>query len=153
MFLFLFVIACNENSTEPQDDIRAKPVIKKSSENYDQESFRISFPDTTSLNNISKYYSNNFSEDKRNKLIEYITGEVTKLGEDANSFNNILAITGCKLSDEYLLPTYAERAKYEGEEVWIFQITYGLGEPNFGHYKCFAFSIDTLDTLDYVGCK
>lgn len=153
LILFLFVVACNDKSTEPQDDITAKPVVKKTSVNYDKESFRLSFPDTASLNNISKYYSNNFTEDKRNKIIEYIKGEVTKLGEDANLFDNILSITGCKLSGEYLLPTYAERAKYESKEAWIFQLTYGLGEPNFAHYKCFAFDIETLDTLAYEGCK
>jgi len=151
--LFLFVVACNEKSTEPKDDITTKPVVKKSSVNYSEESFNISFPDTNSLNSISKTYSNNFSEEKRNKLIEYIKSEVAKLGEDVNIIDNILSCTGCKISGEYLLPTYAERAKYEGEEAWIFQLTYGLGEPNFGHYKCFAFSIASLDTLAFKQCR
>jgi len=151
--LFLFVIACNDKSTEPQDDITTKPVVKKSSVNYSEKSFNISFPDTNSLNSISKVYSNNFSEEIRNKLIEYIKSEVAKLGEDVNIFDNILSCTGCNISGEYLLPTYAERAKYDGEEALIFQLTYGLGEPNFGHFKCFAFSVANLDTLAFKQCR
>lgn len=154
LILFLFYnFVCSEKSTEPTDDITAKPVVKKSSLDYNHEFFAASFPDTTSMNNISRAYSNNYSQELRNKLLVYMKGEIVKLGEDVNIFDSVLSRTGCKLTGEYLLPTYAERAKYENQEVWIFQVTYGLDEPNFGHYKCFAFGVVNLDTLAYKGCK
>ena len=153
VFLLLVILACNEKSTEPDDNLTAKPIIKKSSLNYDDEIFRKSCPDTSSLNNINKAYSNNFSEEIRNELIAYIKSEITKLGEDVNIFDEILTYTGCKNTDEYLIPFYAERAKYENKEVWIFQLTYGLGKPEFGHNKCFAFSLETLDTLAFISCR
>ena len=150
-FLFLlFVPGC---TTETDETITIKPVIKKTTTNYNQSTFYTSFPDSISLQNMSKAYSNNYPEDTRNKLLTYMRSEVSKLGEDLSIFENILSLTGCKLSGEYLLPTYAERAKYENQEVWILQIAYGLGEPSFGHYKCFAFSLSNLDTLAYEGCR
>jgi len=152
-FLFLFLLIAYGCSTEPEENITAKPVVKKTSVNYNQETFSTYFPDTISLQNISRAYSNNFSEESRKALIDYMKGEVIKLGEDVNIFDNILSQTGCKLNGEYLLPTYAEKAKFENQDAWIFQVTYGLGGPNFEHYKCFAFSVENLDTLAYKGCK
>ena len=150
---FLFLLFVSGCTTESEDNITPKPVVKKTSVNYTHETFKTSFPDTISLHNISKAYSNNYSEDKKNKLLDYMRSEVSKLGEDSNIFENILSQTGCKLTGEYVLPTYAERAKYENQEVWIFQITLGLGEPKFFHYKCFALSLTNLDTLAYNGPK
>jgi len=78
---------------------------------------------------------------------------VSKLGENVNIIESILEKVGCNVSGEYILPTYAEKAKYEDKDVWLVQFTYGLGNPEFGHFKCFAFSIPDLDTLNYFGCK
>ena len=150
---FLFLLFVSGCTTEPEYNNTSKPVVKKTSVNYTREAFRISFPDTFSLKYISNAYSNNYSEDKRNKLIDYMRDEVSKLGEDANIFENILSQTGCKLTSEYVLPTYAERAKYENQEVWIFQVTYGLGDPVFGRCKCFVFGLTNLDTLAYIASR
>ncbi|MEJ2195464.1 MAG: hypothetical protein P8X73_11490 [Ignavibacteriaceae bacterium] len=149
LFLSFLILACNEKSTEPSDEITAKPVVRKSSINYNQISFNSSFPDTISLNSISKAYSNNYSEELRIKILDYMRDEVIKLGEDINIFDSVLCITGCKrsVSGVYILPTYAERAQYENQDVWIFQVTYGLAVPNFGRFKCFAISVANLDTL------
>lgn len=148
-----FIISCNDNSTIPVYTLPAKPVVTKTSMNYNAESFRDSFPENISLQNISTAYKNNYSEAVINAINDYMKSEVISLNEDVNVFDNILLQTGCKNSEGYRLPTYAERAKFENQEVWIFQLTYGLGQPSFGHFKCFAFSVETLDTLCYVGCK
>jgi hypothetical protein len=150
LFFLLFVSGC---TTEYEENIPPNPVVKKTSGNYTNETFKTSFPDTISLHSISKTYRNNYTEDKRNKLLDYMRSKVSKLGEDSNIFENILSQTGCKLTGEYVLPTYAERAKYKNQEVWIFQITIGLGGPDFSHWKCFVLSLTNLDTLAYIGCR
>ena len=152
LFLFL-ILGCNEKSTEPIGDITAKPVVKNSSVNYDQELFYYSLPDTISLHNMREAYSNNYSEEIREELIEYIISEVNTLGEDAEVFDNILSQTGCNLIGEYLLPTYAEKAMFENQEAWIIQLAYGLGNTSFAHYKCLAFGVENLDTLAYKSCR
>ncbi len=149
LFSILF-LACNEKPTEPSDEITAKPVVKKSSINYNQASFSSSFPDTISLNNMSNAYSNNYSEAMRSKILDYMKDEVIKLGEDVNIIDSILSRTGCNISGGYVMPTYAEKAQYENQDAWVFQVTYGLGQPNFGRSKCFVFDAATLDTLTFI---
>ena len=140
----LFALGC---TTETEEDITALPVVKKTSINYDSTTISNALPDLNSLSNITNAYSNNYSNEIRTKLLSYMRGEVSKLGEDLNVFNNILTLTGCKNENEFVLPTYAEKAKYENSDVWLFQLTYGLGNSNFGRSKCFVFSCNNYDTI------
>jgi hypothetical protein len=154
-FAFLITIllaGCNNQSTE-SIDVTAVPVVKKSSVNYNQETFLQIFPDTTSLKNIGNAYSNNYTNALREQIIYNMRVQVLRLGEDINKFDSILSLTGCFYANQYMLPTYAERAKYEEKEVWVFQLTYGLSEPVFAHYRCFVFGVENLDTLAYTACK
>jgi len=152
IFLFIILFGCkNDKITDPQNN--AEVVVKISGIDYNQKSFRTLFPDSSSLKNISTAYSSNYSEERRAKLIDNMKNKVSKLGEDVKVIESILSKTGCTVSGAYILPTYAEKAKYEGKDVWMVQFTYGLGNSGFGHYKCFAFSIPNLDTLNYLGCR
>ena len=153
LFLSFLILACNDKIIEPVDELPAKPVVIKTSVNYNQQSFNTLFPDTASLNNISNAYSNNYSEELRNRILDYMKAEVTRLGEDANTFDRILDVTGCKSNVGYVLLTYAEKAQYENQEAWVFQLTYGLNFSDFGHSKCFVFDAVTLDTLTYKQCR
>ena len=144
-FLFLLLVpAC---TTESEDNITALPVVKMTTVNYDSTTISNALPDLNSLNSISNAYSNNYTEEIKTKLLSYMRGEVSKLGEDLNIFDNVLSLTGCKIGNEFVLPTYAEKAKYENQEVWLFQLTYGLGNSNFGRSKCFVFNCNNFDTL------
>ncbi len=144
---------CGDSSTDAASDLPAKPVVIKSSLNYTAYSFNSRFPDTASLNSFSRAYSDNYSEDVRNKILDYMRSEAAKLGENVNILDRVLSVTGCKSTGEYILPTYAERAVFENREVWILQLAYGLGVPSFGHFKCFALSLANLDTLALVQCR
>jgi len=144
-FLFLLLVpAC---TTETEDNITALPVVKKTTVNYDSTTISNALPDLNSLNSISNAYSNNYTEEIKTKLLSYMRDEVSKLGEDLNIFDNVLSLTGCKIGNKFILPTYAEKAKYENQEVWLFQLTYGLGNSNFGRSKCFVFNCNNFDTL------
>ncbi|MGE5351289.1 MAG: hypothetical protein ACM3P0_04345 [Acidobacteriota bacterium] len=153
-FSILSSAGCSDKSTEANDFIPVKPVVKVSNMNYSQDSFNDSFPDTVSLNNIATAYSgNNYSEEVKKALNDYMRRQVRILGEDTEKFDRIISLSGCSITGEYVLPTYAEKAKYKGQDAWIFQITYGLGNPSLGHFKCFVFGLERLDTLDYIACK
>lgn len=79
--------------------------------------------------------------------------EVITLGEYFSIFEEILYKTYCYEKGAFLIPTYAERAKYENNDVWIFQLTFGLDKPVFGRVRCFVFGIPNLDTLNYIGTR
>ena len=151
--IFVLISGCKDNPTDPYENLPAKPVIKKTTNNYTAEKLRELFPDTASWNSMSRAYSNNYSEDIRNKINEYLKSEVGRMGENQNLFESILARTGCREEGNYILPVYAERARFENNEAWIVQFTYGLGQPEFGHYKYLAYSVPELDTLFYTSCR
>jgi hypothetical protein len=151
-FLLILLCACEENKiTDPQniDEV----VVKVSNTDYNLNSFRAHFPDSASLHNISTAYSNNYSEERKAGLISNMKSKVTALRQDVTIIEQILTKTGCNMPGKYILPTYAEKAKYEGKDAWLIQFTYGLGNPRFGHYMCFVFSIPNLDTLKYITCR
>jgi hypothetical protein len=154
ILIFLFTaICCSDNISNQVNIFFEKPVVKKSAKNYTKDSFTNSFPDNSSLQFISDAYTNNFNEEIRNDLLNYMKNEVTKLGEDVSIFEKILNQTQSNEKGNYLLPTYAERAQYQNREVWIFQLTFGLGKPVFGRARCFVFGIPELDTLNYIGTR
>lgn len=166
---FLSFLGCSKNSADsgqsspvtPNETllpnealIPIKPVVKVTQNDYDKNSFMKSFPDTVSLNLIATAYSNNYySENIKTLLNCYMQEQVKKLGQDVKIFEKIQTLSGCNVANEYILPTYAEKAKYNGKDVWIIQVAYGLSSPALAHFKCYAFGIEKLDMLDYFGCK
>jgi hypothetical protein len=151
-FLLILLGGCKDDKiTTPQNNTDV--IVKVSNTNYNHNSFKTHFPDSASLHNISSAYSYNYSWERKAELINGMKIKVTALGEDVTVIERILTTTGCNISGAYILPTYAEKAKYEDKDVWVVQFTYGLGNPVFEHFKCFAYSIPNLDTLDYTGCK
>jgi hypothetical protein len=149
----LLLFTCSDNVSDSGNIFFEKPVVKKSAANYTKDSFTNSFPDNSSLQFISEAYTNNFNEEMRIELLDYMKNEVSILSEDVSIFEKILDQTQANEKGNYLLPTYAERAQYENRDVWIFQLTFGLGEPVFGRARCFVFGIPELDTLNYIGTR
>ncbi len=152
VFLFLFLSnGCKKDeSTNTGDNFATSDVVVKvTNTNYSQDSFNLLFPDIASLTMIRSAYSTNYSEERRATLVAAMKKKVSDLGEDTTIVETILTHAGCNSSGEYILPTYAEKAKYNGVNAWLIQFAYGLGNPGFGHYKCYALSLPSLDTLNY----
>lgn len=149
-FPFLFILLCLLCSCNNDEDIFIPEVIVKISyTNYDQTSFLNLFPHQESLNQISSAFTNNYSEERKNELLNNMKAKVAVLREDVGIIENILTIMGCNNVGAYVLPTYAERAKFNGQEAWLIQFTYALDTPVFGRVRCIAFSIPDIEELFY----
>jgi hypothetical protein len=154
--LFVLTAGCRdlvEPSTGDNGPGNVEATVKASTTDYNQDAFRRLFPDSVSLQRISSAFTNNYTEQRKTTLVENMLTRVSALGEVPAVLDTIVTRAGCRTPGENILPTYAERAHYAGRDAWIVQFTYGLGVPTFGHYKCFAYSISNLDTLDYLGCR
>jgi len=152
ILFFFFIISCNDNSTEPKDEITIKPIVIKSSINYNKDSFRTSFPDLDLNKNIADAYKDKYSQEIKAQMIDYMKNQVKMLGENEDTFIKCMDLTGCKDINSISLPTYAEKAKYDGEDAWIIQLIWASRPENIGHYKCFAIGINQIDTLDFIRC-
>lgn len=152
LLVLLSPAGCSDiNSPNGEDNVEV--MVKVSTIDYDQNTFRQLFHDSISLHNISIAFNKNYSEQRRTALIVNMLAKVSALREDAVIVDTILTRACCKTPGEYILPTYAERAEYNGKRAWLVQFTYGLSGPQFGRFKCFAFSIPELDTLNYIGAR
>jgi hypothetical protein len=153
-FLLLIIfIGCSANSTEPEDELTVKPIVVKISKNYDEQLFNSSFPQNDILKNMSEAYKNNYSENIKMKLVDYVALKVKSFGENEEVFLECFKLSGCKNVNSISLPTYVEKAKYNGEDSWIIQLSWGVESSDLGHYKCFAIGINSKDTLYYARCK
>jgi len=154
LFLF-FTLGCKDEVTEPGNgnELIVKPAVTKTLVNYGQETFRAAYPDTASLHKIGEAYKSNYSQEAKNQFIDYVHVQVGSLGENKEMFIKCMDLTGCKETASISLPTNVERAKYNGEDVWIIQLVWGMEPMDLGHYKCFAIGISKLDTLDFIRCK
>jgi hypothetical protein len=153
LLLVSFSLAGCSDITSPGGADDVEVTVKVSNTNYDQASFRDLFPDSSSLRSISIAFNSNYSERRRTALVVNMLAKVSAMGEDVVIVDTILTRACCKTPGEYILPTYAERAEYNGKRAWLVQFTYGLSGPQFGRSKCFAFSIPNLDTLNYIGAR
>lgn len=144
IILFFLVFSCNDD----EDIFVPEVIVKISNTDYNESGFLDLFPHQESLNQISSAFNNNYSEDRKN-ILTNMKIKVAALGEDAAIMNNILISMGCYDVGEYILPTYAERAKFNGRDVWLIQFTYALDTPVFVRVKCIAFSIPDIEELFY----
>jgi len=147
------ISGCKDASTGPQTSLTTLPVVTKTSSDYTPESFERSFPQTEILTAMTKAYAHKCSDEVREALIDYMKKEAADLGEDVSGFDALLTLSGCRDSEGLVLPTYAERARFNGQEVWIIQVAWGYDAADFGHFKCRAFGLTLHDQLAYVGCR
>jgi hypothetical protein len=152
IILFTFH-GCDDKSIDTKSSLTATPLVRKTAINYNKESFGNSFPDGELLRKIADAYKNNYSQEIKIGLIEHIKAQVILLGENQETFNRCMNLTDCENINSISLPTNAEKAKYNGEDVWIIQLVWGMEPSDLGHYKCFAISVINYDTLDYKRCK
>lgn len=151
--LLIFILGCSDNSTEPIDEHIVNPIVVKTSINYDEQLFNSSFPQNDILNKISEAYKNHYSEKIKINLIDNVVIIVESLGENEETFLDCFELTGCFDANSISLPTYVEKAKFNGEDAWIIQLSWGVESSDLGHYKCFAIGINSKDTLCYAQCK
>lgn len=154
LFLLLVIIfSCSDNAIDPIDDISVKPTVKITSTDYDEQLFNSLFPKNDILIKISDAYRATYSHDIKVKLIDYVSQKVESLGENEDTFIECFKLSGCQEDNSISLPTYIEKANFNGLESWIIQLTWGVESSDLGHYKCFAIGINSKDTLYYSRCK
>ncbi len=151
--LLCVISGCKDASTGPQTSLTELPVVTKTSSDYTLESFERSFPHSEILTAMSKAYAHKCSDEVREALIDYMKKEAADLGEDASMFDALLTLSGCRDGEGLVLPTYAERARFNGQEAWIIQVAWGYDAADFGHFKCYAFGIANKELLATYGCK
>ncbi|MCU0798620.1 MAG: hypothetical protein MUC62_02980 [Candidatus Thermoplasmatota archaeon] len=135
-----------------EDDIKyLSPEVRYSERNYDDQSIQ-EFWCPPIWENFSLCYNGQFIPNYKEKIINDMKKQVTKLGLDIYEFNLCFNATVISVNDNISLPCLAERAKYFDTEVWIFTFNYGLGPYDLSHIFYYVISCNDLKILKHEIC-
>jgi hypothetical protein len=143
---------CKDSGTEAYPGADVLPQVRFSQTNYSQAVIMVGRPDTVLLPLFTRTYGGRYSDGLKASLVHYILDRTRQAGFDEREVQACLQATGQLESGGESLPYLAERAKYDGQEAWVFEFTYGF-DGSFGHYRCFVIGAQTLDTLFYESCR
>ena len=155
LLIFCCVVGCKkETTTESKSSLDPVPRIAISDTNYSATDFSQGIPFSTSLlQSFSKSYSGKYSDELKGQLISYIQVKSSEIGANRQELDSCLQVTRQLRNGLVSLPMEAERAKYEGQDCWLFSFIWGVQSDDLGHYRCFAISTTSYDTLAFRTCK
>jgi|GEM_PF-3338197 hypothetical protein len=146
----LFCGCGKDNATEPNVVITAAPVLNITNTDYQSTD---NFVDTTSFINLRNAYKNRYTDELKKDIFNHMLTQVAQSGQDTSCYKKCLNATKLPFSTGKFLLSYAEKAKYKGRNVWIFQSIYGFdpGEP-YGYEIIFidAVSLETISSLGII---
>ena len=146
----LFCGCGKDNPTAPEAAITVTPVLKITNTDYQSTA---NFVDTTSFNNLRNAYKNRYTDGLKKDIFNHMLTQVAQSGQDTSSYEKCLNATKLPFSTGKFLLSYAEKAKYKGRNVWIFQSIYGFA-PNepYGYEIVFidAVSLETISSLGTI---
>ncbi len=143
---------CKDSGTDPYTGLGALPEVRFSTRDYSEASIMEGRPDTTLLHLFSRTYSGRYSDELKAQLVPYMLQRAKQAGALEQEAQACLQATGQLEAGEQVLPYLAERAKFNSQDAWVFEFTYGFG-GSFGHFRCFVIDAHTQDTLFYESCR
>ncbi len=154
-FLFTILITSGCINTEDvitEDDVKyLSPEVRYSERNYDDQSIQ-KFWCPPIWENFSLCYNGQFIPNFKEKIINDMKKQVTKLGLDIYQINLCFNATVISAYENNSLPCLAERAKYFDTEVWIFTFNYGLSPYDLSHIFFYVISCNDLKILKHEIC-
>ncbi|MFH0991803.1 MAG: hypothetical protein V1799_17480 [bacterium] len=154
-FLTLITLGCQKDNpvTTEQPQLPELPLVKVTQSNYTEPDIQSRVPDTTYKNKCCSMYNNHLTDSSKKYVVTVLLQKALYLNQDTSIVSECLKATG-QLRDGILsVPYFAERAKYQSKECWIFEFTWGLSSNDLGHYRCFVIDVAAKDTLLFITCK
>lgn len=133
--------------------IAVLPVVRVTGNNYEQPDIQARVPDTVLFHSFIRAYNGLYSDDLKRQLILSMQSAVQSLGLSQQEFLASLKATGQTSAGVVSLPYLAERARYEGEESWIYEFTWGVSADDLEHRRCFVMDAANADTLLFLTCR
>ncbi len=101
------------------------------------------------------YTGANLSVEMRDELTDRMAELAEGLGEDGEILKLAIKETYSDLSARpYRIPTYAEKAHYNGEDIWALAFNRCNGfEDGIGHFDLFFVSIPVIEAIYVGGCN
>ena len=155
ILLTLIILGCQkENPVSIEQELLPDvPHVVVTNSNYVESDIQIRFPDTTYKNKCSALYKFNLTDSVKRFVASVLLRKAQLLNHDISIVSGCLTATG-QLKDSVMSVIYfAERAKYQSKDCWIFEFAWGLSKDDVGHHRCFVMDITSKDTLLFITCR
>ena len=88
----------------------------------------------------------------RDNIIRSMKKQAKELGEDPELLEDCIKATGQIQPGLVRLPCVAEKAKYNGTDVWIIVFTWGFNARDLGHDRDYVIDIESKEILRFQTC-
>ena len=134
--------------------LKCEPIVKVTGYNYTGDPASVPYQD---IHNkfAENYTGSNLSLELRNLTISSMLTQADELGENTNILYESIKVTYNDWETRpYRIPTYAEKAMYNNEQIWAIAFNRANGfEDGLGHFDLFFVSISTIEAQYVSGCK
>jgi hypothetical protein len=151
--LFTDVASQFSGSLFPAQDTTVRPWVTLGQTDYTKETLQSRVPDSTMFHRFQAAYGGKYTDSLKASLVSWVASRVEALGGNRAEVERCLQATNQTHAGTITLPTVAERARFEGKPVWVFQFIWGMSPDDLGHYRCFVIDAATADTLHYITCR
>jgi hypothetical protein len=155
VLLTLALVGCQKETptTAEQTTLPEVPHVVVTQANYTESDLRSRVPDTTLKNTCCAMYTSSLTDSSKRSVARVIVEKARQLNQDTATVSHCLTATGQLVTGVVSVPYFAERARYQSIECWIFEFAWGSTPQDLGHYRCFVMNISTQDTLLYITCR
>jgi hypothetical protein len=136
----------NNSSTE----VSMRPIVRVTDKDYDDDMNGFTYYEF--LEKFADEYQGTYSGGLKDNLIEDMMEQAEALGEDPEELEECIEATGETKGSVVSLPCLAEKAKFDGDPVWIIVFTWGMDADDLGHERYYVIDVDTLETLKFETC-
>lgn len=129
------------------------PLVLLGQKEYTEATVRSSVPDTALFRAFCSAYLNEYTDSLKQFLVGDIGLRTELAGGNRAEMQKCLEATGQLKNGLVSLPFFAERARYQGKDAWLFQFTWGFTPGGLGHYRCYVMGAASADTLLFITCR
>lgn len=134
------------------DILTQSPIVRITSNNYDEQSLQSTFWNTEIHSRFTESYQNSYSITLKESILNYMRDEIERTGEDEQEFTECFNAIG-EFKDGRCLPCLVESAKYDGKYVFIFVFNWGVAEGDLDHIAYYAVEKSTKIILKSASCR
>jgi hypothetical protein len=145
MAIYFFIIV---------NPITVKPEVRVSDNEYYENTTGETFWEPPIWERFENEYAGRFSVRLQQECVSSMKDQAKDLGQDPTVLERCIDACGEFDEPEYhvSLPCLAERARFNGTEVWIIVYIWGMDTNDLGHIRYFVVDIETREILQFETC-
>lgn len=155
ILLLVVVLNCHKYSpTEPKVELTVFPEVRMSDFNYDDTGIELTFWNDSTWRSFTHAYNGKFSSELVELIVDNMRKQAEALFLDPDVLDScIYGNPEMQGNASVFLPCVAERAKYQGQDVWVIIFAWGFDVDDLGHIWIHVMDLYAYKSLHYLKCR